>query len=129
MKVRTVLAYSSGIATSLFVGAQLAAAQAVQLTDPLGGTSTLCGALKLALNVILAVMVPFLVLWLIYAGFKLVYARGNPKLLEEAKRNLLFCVFGIVVILGAWTIAQVLANTLTSIQNASGGTNNTTACN
>ncbi len=115
--------FSAKLASSVglfLVYVQVALAQGATIVNPLGSTVTLCGFLKNLLNVVLAVGVPFLVLWLIYGGFLMVMSRGNPAKLEKAKRNIAWTIGGIVLILGAWTVMYVIANTIVSIQQSSG---------
>lgn len=123
----------AGVVVSFLASVEVSLAQGTTvIQNPLGGTSTICGFIKNILNVALAVAVPFLVLFIIYGGFLLVYARGNSEKLRTAKRNLLAALLGTIVILGAWTLGQVIANTINSIQQSSGtgaGTANFAQCN
>ena len=61
-------------------------------------------------------------LFIVYAGFKFVLAQGNSAALERAKRNFLTTIVGIALFLGAWLLAQLIANVVnTFTQPANGG--------
>lgn len=51
----------------------------------------------------------------IYAGFKYVMAQGSQTKIAEAHRTLLYAAIGTAVLMGAWTIAKVIQNTLNSV--------------
>lgn len=87
----------------------------VGFDNPLEPNSTICQALKLFLNALSAVGGPVAVLFLVYAGFRLVWARGNEKELEHAKRNLYYTIIGIGIFIGAWVLGQIIANTLAQL--------------
>jgi len=81
--------------------------------------STFCGLLKGIFNAILTLGIPIAVLFIVWAGFKLVLARGNTTALATAKLNLVYILVGIAIFLGAWMLSQIIANTV----NALGATN------
>jgi preprotein translocase subunit YajC len=58
---------------------------------------------------------PFLVLFMMYAGFMFIEARGNEEKLKKAKKNFLYVVLGALLVLGAWTIASVIKGTVDEI--------------
>lgn len=64
------------------------------------------------LNLIMVLMVPVMVFFIIFAGFKYVTARGNPGTIEEATKALTYAVIGAVIILGAVAISQMIKNTV-----------------
>lgn len=61
------------------------------------------------LNIIITVLTPFVIVFLVLAGFKYVTGRGNPQVIAEANRALLYGLIGGVVILGAVVITQIIA--------------------
>lgn len=84
--------------------------------NPLKGSITsFCGLLEALLRAAIVLGLPVAVLFLIYTGFKFIIARGNEKELGDAKRSLLYTIVGIGIFLGAWTIAQIIKNTLKSL--------------
>jgi TRAP-type C4-dicarboxylate transport system permease small subunit len=88
----------------------------VQLNNPLKVDSI--GALLVAIiNIVMILMVPVIVFFIIYAGFKYVTARGNASQVEEASQSLLYAILGGVLILGAFAIAAIIQNIVTAFQN------------
>lgn len=64
------------------------------------------------LNLIMVLMVPVMVFFIIFAGFKYVTARGNPNTIGEATKALTYAVIGAVIILGAVAISQMIKSTV-----------------
>lgn len=62
------------------------------------------------LNIVIIIAVPIVILFIIYAGFLYVTARGNATQVQDATRALTFAVIGGVLIIGAVAIAQIIAN-------------------
>lgn len=90
------------------------------VTNPLGGIKSVCGLIKALLGAILQIGIPIAVLFIVFAGFKFVWARGNPGELDKARQNLMYTLIGIGIFLGAWLIAMVIANTINSLGAGSG---------
>jgi len=86
-----------------------------QIENPLGDGSSLPAFVESLLGIIVRAGIPLIVLALVYTGFRFVEARGNPGKIEDAKKLLLWTVIGSAIILGAWTIATILTNTITTI--------------
>jgi type IV secretory pathway VirB2 component (pilin) len=89
------------------------AAPAGQLPNPLQVCS-INDILYLAVDIATYVGVVLAVIFLIYAGFKYVAARGNPEKIKEAHHFLLGVVIGIAILIGASAIVNVIKTTLTS---------------
>jgi hypothetical protein len=70
------------------------------------------------LNALLKIGIPIMTIFLVYSGLRLVMARGNEKELEDAKKNLLWVIIGVAVLLGAWTIVKVLKGTFDELDLA-----------
>jgi TRAP-type C4-dicarboxylate transport system permease small subunit len=64
------------------------------------------------LNLIMVLMVPVIVFFIIYAGFKYVTARGNVSTIGEATKALTYAIIGAVIILGAVAISQMIKSTV-----------------
>ena len=58
------------------------------------------------------------VLAIIFAGFRFVTAQGDEEQIKTAKRILLYAAIGIVILLGARMISDVIVNTITSVDEA-----------
>jgi hypothetical protein len=52
---------------------------------------------------------------IIYCGFLFVKAIGKPEEIKKAKDALLYTVIGAAILLGAWTIAQLISDTIIEI--------------
>jgi Type IV secretion system pilin len=90
------------------------------LGNPVSQFGTFCSLLKAIFNDILILGIPIATLLIVWAGFKLVLARGNSEALNTARRNLWYIIIGIAVFLGAWTLSQIIASTLSTF-GAGGG--------
>lgn len=82
----------------------------VALENPLNNINSIDGLLVAILNIIMVLMIPVIVFFIIYAGFKYVMAQGNASQVEEATRALTYAVIGGVLILGAVAISQIIQN-------------------
>ncbi len=71
------------------------------------------------LKAIVEISLPILTLFIVYAGFMFVTARGNSEKLADAKRNFLWVILGAILILGAWVLATLIASTATQVLGTS----------
>jgi len=92
----------------------------ITLFNPLGEIDGICELLQRILKILLAFGVPIAVLFLVYAGFLFVKARGNPKELIRARTNFKYVILGIMLFLGAWMLGQILASTINTLGVGSG---------
>ncbi len=91
-----------------------------QLQNPLINVGNFCDLLKQIFNDLLVLGIPVATLFIVLAGFQLVTARGNETQLTKAKNNLWYIVIGVALFLGAWTLAQIIANTLAQLGGGGG---------
>ncbi len=84
---------------------------AFSIKNPLKA-KTISDFLKDLFRAAVKVGLPIVVLFIVYAGFMFVKARGNAEELTVAKRNFIWVVFGTTIFLGAWAIAEIIAATL-----------------
>ena len=89
----------------------------VSLNNPLK-VDTIQDLLVAILNIVMVLMVPIIVFYIIYSGFKYVMARGNASQVEEASQSLLYAVIGGVLILGAFALANIIQSIVTAFQAA-----------
>lgn len=83
------------------------------LENPLAGNIDSIPALvKSLLNIVLIIGTPLVALAIIFAGFMLVAAQGNPEKLQQARQALLWAIVGGAVLLGAYVIAQAIGGTV-----------------
>ena len=67
------------------------------------------------LRAITLVALPIVALFVVYAGFKYVSARGKPDKLTEANKNFVNVLIGAALILGAWVLATLIGGTITQL--------------
>ena len=93
--------------------------------NPLGPQgSSFCGLIKALLSAAIQIGIPVAVLFIVYAGFLFVLARGAPEKLKEARKNLMWTLIGIAIFLGAWLLVSVITNTVKQL----GGSQNIISC-
>lgn len=68
------------------------------------------------LKALVTISLPIISVFIVYAGFQFVVARGNSSGIEAAKRNFLYVVIGAIMILGAWALSQILAGTVEQLR-------------
>ncbi len=83
----------------------------VTLENPLR-VDSLEDLLVAILNIFITLMIPVIVFFIIFAGFKYVTAQGNPGKIEEATTTLTYAIIGGVLILAAVAIAEIIKNTV-----------------
>ena len=86
-----------------------------ELKNPLQ-IGTIEGFLVAIIQILVVFATPIIVLFIMYAGYLFVTARGDTGKLEDAKRALLWSVVGGVIVLGAELIAQIIKGTVTGLQ-------------
>jgi hypothetical protein len=87
------------------------------LCNPLAANN-FCDLITAILNVVIALGVPIAVLFLVWSGFRFIFARGRPAELESAKKNFMYVIIGIAVFLGAWTLAKVISATIQQLDTS-----------
>lgn len=88
--------------------------QSVGISNPLKVNSIqelISEVLKFAVN-LLAIAGVVYIMW---TGFLFVKAQGNPEELKKARQSFVNAIIGMAIILGAWAIATVIANTINKI--------------
>lgn len=88
--------------------------RSVTLLNPLG-VDSFSGLVDKILNAAILIGIPIAVLFIVLAGFKFVFAQGNPEALKKARRNFLNTIIGIAIFVGASLIATVIIKTLTEL--------------
>jgi len=106
--------YTSDLPTSNTNDTDCVTSGSGKICNPLGNIKGFCGFIKMLFVTIGTIAVPIAVLFLVYAGFKFVWARGNPTGLEEAKKNIFYTILGIAIFFAAWLLALAIGNTLAS---------------
>jgi TRAP-type C4-dicarboxylate transport system permease small subunit len=86
------------------------AQETAKLENPIGSIGSVPELLASILNVLLIVAMPIIVLYLIYAGFQYVIARGKPEELQKANRSIMYGLIGAVIVVGAFAILEIITN-------------------
>src|SRR3989338_10610999 len=86
-----------------------------KIDNPLSADSLFC-FLKDTLDVFLTIGIIIAVLFMVYAGFLFVTARGDTAQLTTAKKTFLVAVIGTAIIMGVWVIAQAIVGTVNAIR-------------
>jgi len=90
----------------------------IELENPFSRGNNLYDFLKaLVVDIIIPLGGVIVVMAVIYAGFLFVTAQGNEEQLKKAKRAFTYTAIGAAVLLGAWTIALVIENTIKAVTN------------
>lgn len=85
-----------------------------ELKNPLT-FKTICGFLQAVFRAVLIVGIPIATLFIVWAGFLFVWARGNPEGLKKARDNAVYVLIGVAVFLGAWFLSQIIAATIAAL--------------
>ncbi len=86
----------------------------VKLQNPLK-VNTIQGAIKLFMDTVVKIAIPFIVVFFIWSGINFILARGNATKIGEAKQMFWYTVIGTLLILGAWAITDAIVGTINSI--------------
>ncbi len=84
------------------------------LCNPLKATS-IQGLLVAILGYVVQIGIVFIVLMLVFTGFKFAAAQGKPEELQKVRSMFLWTIVGALVILGAQAIATGVSSTITAI--------------
>jgi uncharacterized membrane protein len=79
------------------------------LNNPISATD-LTEFLADILYMVVVFMIPFVVFFIIYAGFLYTTARGNPEQIKKASSALLWAVVGGTIIIAGASIATIIKN-------------------
>lgn len=66
------------------------------------------------LTAFIILCIPFVVFFVIFAGFQYVTAQGSPEKIKSASRSLTYAIIGGVIIAGAIAIATIVGSTVRS---------------
>lgn len=76
---------------------------------------TVSDFISAVLRAIVYISMPIIALFVMYAGFKYILARGNPGAIDEAHKNFLYVIIGSLLILGAWVLATLIGGTISQL--------------
>lgn len=84
-----------------------------KLDNPLGsGTTDLYQFIKKLMGIVVQVAIPVAAIFIVYAGFLYVTARGDTEKIKTAHTTFLWTVIGTGVVLGAWVIITAIQATI-----------------
>ncbi len=86
-----------------------------ELCNPLKFNS-IQGFVEGFLQAVVYVGFPIAVLFVVYSGFKFVFAQGNPEDLAKAKKNFMWTIIGVGLFLGAWALAMMIKGTIAQLR-------------
>ncbi len=96
-----------------------------QLRNPapgqLVGTSNVDDLVTKLVNILLSFAGAIAVIFLVIGGFRYVVSQGNEEAMERAKKTLLSAIIGIVVIIMAFAVVNIVNNLLTKEPGATSG--------
>jgi len=78
--------------------------------------------LNAVLDIVVQIGVVVVTLGIIYSGFLLVKARGNPGEIKTARDSIIWTLIGAAIVLGAFVIAQIVQNTVDQLKRGTGVT-------
>jgi len=67
------------------------------------------------LQAIVMIALPIITIFIVYAGFLFISARGNTEKLGDAKKNFQYVIIGTILILSAWVLATLIGGTITQL--------------
>ena len=79
------------------------------LTNPIG-SNDFAQIMKKIAELVVKIALPILVVMVIWAGAQFVFAQGNEKKLEDAKKTLWYSLIGALLVVGAFAIATAIEN-------------------
>lgn len=68
------------------------------------------------LEAVVYIALPIISLFIVYAGFLFVTARGDTNQISTARKNFLYVVIGALLILGAWALAELIGGTIEQLR-------------
>lgn len=89
---------------------------AIAISNPLGENTTFAVLINKVADVVIAIGIPIAALFIVYAGFLFVSARGSEEQITKAKTMFYWTVIGTMLVVGAKVIAQALESTIRSLQ-------------
>lgn len=87
----------------------------VQLQNPLKVDSFERLFQDILTDIIIPISAAIGVVFIIWAGFKFVTAQGNATEIQNARKNLIYVLIGVGLVIGAEVILDLLLNTLTQV--------------
>lgn len=107
----------SWVLVSIALPLSFAFAADVKLDSPLA-YKTVSSFVENVLKAVVLVALPIIALFIMYAGFKYIMARGSSGKLQDAHQNFMYVVIGALLIMGAWILATLIGGTISQVMTA-----------
>ena len=88
-----------------------------KLCNPLSSINSIPEFFQAILDIVMVFAIPFIVFFIIYAGFLYVMAQGNPDKVSKAHNALLYALIGGVLILAANALLAIVTGTVEQFTN------------
>ena len=95
-----------------FVFASSALADTPSLINPLGNNSTFQSVLANLNTFLIAIAAPICGIMVVWGGFQMITAGGNPEKFSEGKKTLLYAAIGFAVVVLASGASQLIQSVL-----------------
>jgi hypothetical protein len=87
----------------------------LKLDNPLGEIKSVSELVSEVAKVVSQIGISVAAVFIIYAGFLYVSARGSEEKIGKAHQTLTWTLIGTAVLLGAWAIAEAVAKTIKTL--------------
>jgi Type IV secretion system pilin len=96
---------------SLIALPSLVLAQNIGIKNPIEADS-IGGIVTSVVRAVRLVAIPFIVLAIMYSGWKYIVAQGKPDKIKDANKILVYTLIGTLIVLSAELISALIGNTL-----------------
>lgn len=83
----------------------------ISLENPLN-TDSFTTLLDRIIGFLIAISIPIAAAMIVWGGFQIMTAGGNPSKISEGKNTILYAVIGLTIVLIAWGIVKILEKIL-----------------
>lgn len=102
---------SSSTSTSFLQSESLS----IDIPNPIPSVNSISSFIGSAMEIVMKIGIPLLVLMVVYSGALYLFARGNPNKIKEAHDALTYTLIGGVILLASWGIMQMIYSALISV--------------
>lgn len=88
-----------------------------RLCNPLSSINSIPEFFQAILDIVMVFAIPFIVFFIVYAGFLYVMAQGKPEQISKAHNALLYALIGGVLILAANALLAIVTGTVNQFTN------------
>jgi len=114
IRIRSIFTLFAGTLLVLLTALPVFAQNQRGLENPLRFTS-IERFIEGALHAMVMIALPIISVFIIWAGFMFIKARGNPGEISTAKKNLGYVLMGATLILSAWVLATLIGGTVSQL--------------